>query len=108
MGWVPKWIATAKKLICDEFDHSYHFQDNIVIDSGVADQPTDPMTKNIFDNLPVFHAPLAGTIDELTCYLNTMPEDIKNEDVLKWWYKDKHVFPLLHRMALDYHSVPSK
>jgi hAT family protein len=108
MGWVPKWIATTKKLVHNKFDHSYCFQDNIVIDSRVADQPTDPTTKNIFNTLPVFCAPLAGTINKLTRYLNTMPKDIKNEDILKWWYEHKYVFPLLHQMALDYHSVPSK
>jgi hAT family C-terminal dimerisation region len=37
-----------------------------------------------------------------------MPEDVKNEDVLHWWYEHKHVYPNLSRMALDYHTIPCK
>src|SRR5713226_7206276 len=62
----------------------------------------------MISQVPVFCAPSAGTIDELTCYLNTMPKDIKNKEVLKWWYEHKHVFPCLYQMALNYHTVPCK
>jgi hypothetical protein len=64
--------------------------------------------KNIFDNLPVFRMLQFGALDELACYLASMPEDVNNEDVLKRWYEHKHVYPKLHRMALDYHTVPCK
>jgi hypothetical protein len=66
------------------------------------------MAKNIFDNLSVFHMVTFGTLDELSCYLSTMPEDVKNEDVLKWWYEYKHVYPNLSQMALNYHTIPYK
>jgi hypothetical protein len=56
----------------------------------------------------VFRTLQFGALDELARYLASMPEDVKNEDVLKWWYEHKHVYPNLHRMALDYHTVPCK
>jgi hypothetical protein len=48
-----------------------------------------------FNNLLVFCMVMFGTLNKLSCYLSTMPEDMKNEDILKWWYKHKHVYPNL-------------
>jgi hypothetical protein len=48
----------------------------------------------------------ANVADEITLYLSTGPEPIK--DVLAWWYEKRTVYPLLSRMALDYLSVPGK
>lgn len=64
--------------------------------------------KNIFDSLPAFRTVQYGSLDELSRYLAAIPEDVKNEDVLKWWYDHKLDYPNLHRMALDYHTVPCK
>src|SRR5271155_2295066 len=62
-------------------------------------------SKNIFDNLPALQAPkpaeLHGEVDR---YLSTDPEHVT--DVLVWWYEHKHIYPCLHRMALDYLSIP--
>jgi hAT family C-terminal dimerisation region len=41
---------------------------------------------------------------ELDRYLGTDPEHVT--DALAWWYGHKHVYPRLHRMALDYLSIP--
>ena len=41
---------------------------------------------------------------ELDRYLGTDPEHVT--DALAWWYEHKHVYPRLHRMALDYLSIP--
>ena len=50
-------------------------------------------------------APKPSTLrDELERYLSTDPEDVK--DALLWWYERKDVYPRLHRMALDYLSIP--
>jgi hypothetical protein len=66
------------------------------------------LAKNIFDNLPAFCTLQSGTLNELTSYLVTMPEDVKNEDVLHLWYEHKHVYPNLSQMALNYHTIPCK
>jgi hypothetical protein len=71
-------------------------------------QPESPIStsKNIFDNLPVFNSVATALFDEITRYLNTGPEHVKNEDLLIWWYEHRHVYPHLSRMALDYHTIP--
>ena len=71
-------------------------------------QPESPIStsKNIFDNLPVFNSVAAALFDEITRYLNTGSEHVKNEDLLIWWYEHRHVYPHLSRMALDYHTIP--
>jgi hypothetical protein len=60
---------------------------------------------NIFDNLPSLQAPRPAELrSELDRYLGTDPEHVT--DALAWWYEHKHVYPRLHRMALDYLSIP--
>ena len=60
---------------------------------------------NIFDNLPSLQAPRPAELrSELDKYLDSDPEHVT--DALAWWYEHKHVYPRLHRMALDYLSIP--
>jgi hypothetical protein len=60
---------------------------------------------NIFDNLPSLQAPRPAELrSELDQYLGTDPEHVT--DALAWWYEHKNVYPRLHRMALDYLSIP--
>ena len=69
--------------------------------------PKESSSKNIFDNLPALSAPKKSSLrDDLDRYLSTDPEDVT--DVLLWWYEHKHAYPHLHRMALDYLSIPGK
>lgn len=42
--------------------------------------------------------------DELERYLSTDPEQVA--DVCAWWYERRVAFPRLHRMALDYLTIP--
>ena len=42
--------------------------------------------------------------DELDHYLSTDPEQVT--DIFKWWYERKGTYPCLHRMALDYLTIP--
>jgi hypothetical protein len=107
-GWTAEWIAAAKKIVRDEFDRSYRFRDEVTLATGPEDTNDDPKAKNLFDNLPAFRTISFGEQDELMHYLSTVPEDVKNEGVLKWWYEHKHVYPHLYRMALDYHTIPCK
>jgi predicted nicotinamide N-methyase len=74
----------------------YRFRDDVAVATGPADTNDSPGAKNIFDNLPAFRMLQFGALDELARYLASMPEDVKNEDVLKWWYEHKHVYPNLH------------
>ena len=45
--------------------------------------------------------------DELAKYLS-MPWDLSVKDGLRWWYDRKHLYPHLHRMAMDYLSIAGK
>jgi hypothetical protein len=85
-----------KKIICDEFNCSYHFRDDVIIATGPADTNVSSSSKNMFDMLPAFHSVSFGTLDELTHYMLSEPEDVKNEDVLKWWHEHQHVYPHLY------------
>ena len=60
---------------------------------------------NVFDSLPSLSAPRQEELrDELDRYLSTDPEAV--EDVLKWWYGNRAMYPSLSRMALDYLTIP--
>jgi hypothetical protein len=55
-----------------------------------------------FGNLSVTTCPRVSEIQE---YLSHVVENVK--DPLKWWVDNKYVYPNLHRMALDYLSIPA-
>ena len=64
-------------------------------------------SNNIFDDLPALSAPLKTDLrDELDTYLSTDPEHVT--DSIAWWYEKRYVYPRLHRMALDYLTIPGK
>ena len=70
------------------------------------------MSKNIFDDLPALKPSETmdselGLQDELAKYLST-PWDLNAKDGLCWWYEHKHLYPRLHRMALDCLSIPGE
>jgi hypothetical protein len=66
---------------------------------------TSKGSENIFDNLPSIQAPRPSDLrDELERFLSTDPEHV--DDVFIWWYERKHIYPQLHRMALDYLTIP--
>jgi hypothetical protein len=107
-GWAPVWIAAAKDIVRNKFDRSYRFCNEVSLLTCLESMGDAVLTNNIFDSLPTFHTANESNVDKLTHYLSTGPEDIKNEDVLKWWFECRHVYPNLSRMALDYHTVPCK
>jgi len=59
----------------------------------------------MFDMLPALSTPSSSDLrDELERYLSTDPEHVT--DVCAWWYEQRLVYPRLHRMALDYLTIP--
>lgn len=113
-GWTEDWITTAKEIVRNEFDRNYRFRDDVLAtdatDTNERITASSATTTNLFDDIAAFRTPAdgSGTVDELTRYLSAAPEDVKNEDILNWWYSQKHIYPHLYRMALDYHTVPCK
>lgn len=63
------------------------------------------MSGNMFDILPALSAPPPSELrDELDRYLSTDPEHVV--DVCAWWHEQRLAYPRLHRMALDYLTIP--
>jgi hAT family C-terminal dimerisation region len=66
----------------------------------------------MFDNLPALSALSTSELrDELDTYLSTDPEQVgsnSSKEVVAWWYERRGVYPRLHRMALDYLTIPGK
>jgi hypothetical protein len=114
--------------VCDEFDRNYaHIkvpneqEETLSNDSHGSDvvrkthlfflfkskllTQESMSSKNIFDNPPTF-APLRGSAltDEIQLYLTTDCENVKNP--IQWWYEKRKAYPRLHRMALDFLSIP--
>jgi hypothetical protein len=61
----------------------------------------------MFDDLPALSAPSSSELrDELDRYLSTDPEQVT--DVCRWWYERRVEYPRLHRMVLNYLTIPGK
>ena len=70
-------------------------------------QSLQPISDNIFDNLPMISVPGKAELDdELTRYLAAPTE--KTLKPLQWWTDNKHIYPCLSRMALSYLSIPGE
>jgi hAT family C-terminal dimerisation region len=64
----------------------------------------------MFDNLPALSALSTLELrDELDTYLSADPEQVggnTSKEVISWWYERRGAYPRLHRMALDYLTIP--
>ena len=85
----------VKDIVCNEFNRSYHFRDEASLPVQLESSNKTILSTNIFDSLVMFHTSHKTTVDELTRYLSTGPKDVKNEDLLKWWFERWHVYPNL-------------
>jgi hypothetical protein len=64
-------------------------------------------TTNIFDTLPALNMFAPAVIqDELTTYLSTPIENIREDQGLAWWETHQSSYPRLSRMARDFLSIP--
>jgi len=100
--WEEEWIMQAEDLVREEYAANYEKKAN---DSNVAPakdhvkKPDDGFAS--FGNLSVASSPRISEIQE---YLSLSVENVK--EPLKWWMNNRFVYPNLHRMALDYLSIP--
>lgn len=98
--WLKEWIEVAEELVRNEYRDNYEKETPSV-------EPTQRTKRVSFGNLSVA-APAHG--NELDAYLSLPPERIEEEKdpgaALKWWTMKRHIYPNLHRMALDYLSIP--
>ena len=102
--WEREWIREAERLVQTEYITKY---EKSADQSNETPSASSTMKNGLgftsFGDLSVTTAPRASKIQE---YLNHPVENIK--DPLKWWVDNKYVYLNLHRMALDYLSIPGK
>jgi len=100
--WEEEWIEQAENLVREEYISSYERvpEETNTTPPENADADNDSGFAS-FGNLSVTTCPRESEIQE---YLSLPVENVKNP--LKWWEDNKHIYPSLHRMALDYISIP--
>ncbi len=100
--WEEEWIEQAETLVREEYTTKYQ-----KVTDELNTAPKDNLNANdgfaSFGNLSVTTCSRASEIQE---YLRLPVENV--QDPLKWWISNKNVYPNLHRMALDYLSIPGK
>jgi hypothetical protein len=101
--WEEEWIEQAETLVREEYSAKYEKANEKSNATSKKDSTTkDDNEFTSFGNLSVTTCPRASEIQE---YLSHVVENVK--DPLKWWVDNKYVYPNLHRMALDYLSIPA-
>jgi hypothetical protein len=100
--WKKAWIEQAKFLLRKEYHAKYEKETPTSVEStGSRKKPTPGFLS--FGNLSVS---TRAYVSELEQYLVSPLEKVVDDDALKWWTTKKDVYPNLHRMALDYLSIP--
>jgi hypothetical protein len=101
--WVGEWIEEAESLVREEYAARYE----VAADDETNVTPKKkPRSKNSsgfasFGDLSVATTP---RVSEILEYLKHPVEKVN--DPLRWWVDNQHTYPNLHRMALDYLSIP--
>lgn len=95
--WKEEWIEQAESLVHKKYHARYEKE------TASMEAIREPSTAGFlsFGDLIVATRPCASEIQE---YLSLPVELVK--DPLKWWTNNRHVYPNLHCMALDYLSIP--
>lgn len=102
-NWEEEWIEEAKCLVQEEYAARYEKiseESNVMPRMTTKTKPNDGFAS--FGDLSVTTHTRPSEIQE---YLKSAVENVK--DPLGWWVDNKHVYPKLHRMALDYLSIPA-
>lgn len=81
--WEAEWIEEAKCLVREEYRANYEKKTTTTVELSVSTR---------------------SRMCELREYLSTPIEEV--EDPLKWWTMKRHIYPNLHRMALDFLTIP--
>jgi hypothetical protein len=98
--WEKEWIEQAEFLVREEYRAKYEKETSTRVESS-RKKPTTGFLS--FGNLSVRTRSCANELEQ---YLGSRLEDIENDGALKWWANNRDLYPNLHRMALDYLSIP--
>ena len=120
--WEEDWINDAEKLVREAYVADYEGRsDPIAPAADATPEPVSPCIINsifilttvlqVNDNFATFTnisvmKHIGNRASELGEYLQKPVKNVK--EPLKWWVANRHVYPNLYRMALDYLSIPGK
>jgi hAT family C-terminal dimerisation region len=100
--WDEEWIEMVEDLTRDQY---MNYKRKVTSEDTILEaQTTQTGTFFDFANVSVTQTtpPKTSELDEYLC------KPVENvADPLKWWYSNQFMYPTLHRMALDYLSVPT-
>jgi hAT family C-terminal dimerisation region len=119
-NWEEYWISNAEHLVCEEYIISYEGKEGlkatvpdavshcysthpICLTTILQDGDSNNNGFTTFVNILVTKV-VASRTSEDDRYLRKLVENVK--DPLKWWIANKHVYPKLFHMVLDFLSIP--
>jgi hypothetical protein len=100
--WEAEWIEEAERLVQDEYVSRYKNNGTLSTESAASNDMESGTDFNDFRNLSVHSAARPHEVDD---YLRAPVESVT--DPLRWWRNNRFVYPTLHRMALDFLSIPA-
>lgn len=103
--WEDEWIEAAENLVREEYIDRY--KDQISPSTPAAHISVEDKARQCADDFGDISLGTAGSLaDELDDYLRQPVENTKVP--LQWWVHNQKTYPNLHRMALDYLSIPGR
>ena len=116
--WEEEWIDNAEALVHEKYTADY--KDNKDPMTPTPAVNTEPVSTIIGVSILILITLLQlddNDFADISVTNNTGPKSTELEDYLrkpvekvkeplKWWVANRHVYPTLHRMALDYLSIP--
>jgi len=103
-GWEEEWVENAEALVREKYTTCYEGKAGPTAAADTADTADDDGFV-AFTNISVTNR-IGFRTSELQEYLRKPVENVK--EPLKWWVANRHIYPNLHRMALDYLSIPGR
>jgi len=102
-GWEEDWIDNAESLVREEYKTHYEGKAGPTVTVPDTTDSVDD-DDNFFANISVTNY-VGSWTSEIEEFLRKPVENVK--EPLKWWVANRHIYPNLHRMALDYLSIPA-
>jgi hypothetical protein len=94
-----------KALVREKYTTCYEGKAGPTAAADTTDSVDDNDDFAAFTNISVTNH-IGSRTSELQEYLRKPVENVK--EPLKWWVANRHIYPNLHRMALDYLSIPGR
>lgn len=102
--WEDEWIEAAENLVREEYIDRY--KDQVSPSTPAAHISVEDKARQCADDFGDISLGTAASLaDELDDYLRQPVENTKIP--LQWWVHNQKTYPNLHRMALDYLSIPA-